>query len=75
MKISFEFLILTFGQMPFPHLPLPPERLLKIRAAYLFSTLSMDTASASVADEAEAAAEAGDNEDDDDDDEDEEAEA
>lgn len=58
MKISFVFLVLTFGQLqlPFPHLPLRAERLLKMRAAYLFSTLSMNAASASAADETEAAA-------------------
>lgn len=80
MKISFELLILTFGhlQVPFPHLPLRVERLLEMRAAYLFSTLSMDAApapaSASVEAEADVA-EPDDDADDADDDANDEAEA
>ncbi len=55
--MSFDFLVLTFAQLPFPHLPLRAERLFKMRAAYLFSALSTDAAPASAADEAEASAE------------------
>lgn len=64
MKISSDFLVLTFGQLnlPFPHLRRRVERLLKIRAAYLLSTLSTDAAFASAA--AEAVVAEGDDDDD-----------
>lgn len=55
MKILFELLIFTYGQLPFPHLPLRVERLPKMCAAYLLCTLPMDGAPASAPAPASAA--------------------